>query len=70
MKTSTSSTTTILHKNQFNINQLSSTLIKRICSPMLSLANTRWKSGHIRYEKQLHCEGNKTIRNIYEIFNS
>ncbi|CAI5445212.1 unnamed protein product [Caenorhabditis angaria] len=70
MKTSTSSTTTTLHKNQVKIKQLSSTLIKRICSPMLSLASTRWKSRHKQQEKLLHGEGNKTIRNIYPIFNS
>ncbi|CAI5438313.1 unnamed protein product [Caenorhabditis angaria] len=70
MKTSTSSTTTTttLHKIQVNINQYSSTLIKRICSPMLSLASTQWKTRHKQHEKQLYGEGNETIRNIYEIF--
>ncbi|CAI5438665.1 unnamed protein product [Caenorhabditis angaria] len=48
--------------------QYSSTLIKRICSPMLSLASTQWKTRHKQHEKQLYGEGNETIRNIYEIF--
>ncbi|CAI5438723.1 unnamed protein product [Caenorhabditis angaria] len=70
MKIPTSSTTTTLHKNQVNNNQYLSTQIKRICSPMLSLASTQWKSRHKQHEKQLYGEGNKTVRNIYEIFHS